>query len=325
MDFFKTLPLEKKLDLYSTMKKIRLFEQTVFQLTSQGLVHGSVHFYIGQEAIAAGIIACLKKEDYIMSTHRCHGHMIAKGADLKKMFAEIMGRVDGYCRGKGGTMHLLDPDIGMMGTNGIVGAGIPIATGLGYACSNFEKGKAVVCFFGDGAINTGAFHESLNIASLWKLPVIYVCENNLYAISTSIGKAASVSDLSRRAVAYGMPGYNTDGNSLPQVLNTARRCIDSVKAGSGPCLMICNTYRQLGHSIHDPRSYRTKEEEDKWLKKGPIARYETLLKKEGVLKENQIPKIDEKLKEEINDALEFAKNCKKPAQKDLFEDVYKLC
>ncbi|MCL5071777.1 MAG: thiamine pyrophosphate-dependent dehydrogenase E1 component subunit alpha, partial [Actinobacteria bacterium] len=204
MNTIKNLTEEDKLTIYKTMKKIRLFEEAAFRLAREGFIAGSTHFYIGQEAIATGVCFCLGKKDYIMSSHRCHGHLIAKGGDLKKMMAELMGKIDGYCGGKGGTMHLIDPEIGMMGANGIVGGGIPIATGIAYACKNFKKDQIAVCFFGDGAINTGAFHESLNIASLWELPIIYICENNKYAISTDISNSTSIKDLSLRSKAYGI-------------------------------------------------------------------------------------------------------------------------
>jgi TPP-dependent pyruvate/acetoin dehydrogenase alpha subunit len=311
-----------RLDLYRTMKKIRLFEHTVLKLTAGGLVHGSVHFYIGQEAIATGICSCLKKEDYVMGTHRGHGLMIAKGANLKKMLAEIMGRAGGYCRGKGGTMHLAAPDIGMMGTNGIVGAGIPIATGVAYGCKNFEKDRIVVCFFGDGAINTGAFHESLNLAALWKLPVIYVCENNQYAISTDTNAASSIADLSRRAKAYGIHGFNIDGNDLESVINTAEKCIGVIKENNNPSLMVCNTYRHMGHSIHDPRTYRTEDEEKKWMKRDPILRYEKILKKAVILSDDIISDIEEHISQEISDAVDFAKNSKKPDPEELYDNIF---
>ena len=313
---------KEKLNLYKTMKKIRLFEQTVLKLTSQSLVHGSVHFYIGQEAIAAGVCSCLKKEDYVMGTHRGHGLMIAKGGSLKKMVAEIMGRDSGYCKGKGGTMHLAAPEIGMMGTNGIVGAGIPIATGIAYACKNFEKDRVVACFFGDGAINTGAFHESLNLAALWKLPITYICENNKYAISTDIKSSASVGNLSLRAKAYGIPGFNINGNDLEKVIRTTIKCINLIKGKCCPSLIVCNTYRHMGHSIHDPRSYRTKDEEIFWQKKDPIFRYEKLLKKDAILNGKIINNIENELNQEINEAVEFAQNSRKPVQKELYEDIF---
>lgn len=313
---------EEKLSLYRTMKKIRLFERAVQKLTSQGFIRGSVHFYIGQEAIATGVCASLNNEDYVMGTHRGHGLMIAKGASMRKILAEIMGRVDGYCSGKGGTMHLIAPDIGMMGQNGIVGAGIPIATGIAYGCKNFERDRLVVCFFGDGAINTGAFHESVNLAALWKLPIIYICENNQYAISTDVKSSSSVTDLSKRALSYGIQGFNIDGNDLVEVISTTKKSISRIRKESCPSLIICNTYRHMGHSIHDPRNYRTESEEDYWFKKDPIARYKKLLEKEGILNKEIISRIEADIRQEIDDAIDFAKRSKKPEIRELYEHIY---
>ncbi|MCL5985112.1 MAG: thiamine pyrophosphate-dependent dehydrogenase E1 component subunit alpha [Actinobacteria bacterium] len=304
------------------MKKIRSFEIEAYKLATQGFIAGSTHFYTGQEAVSTGMCFCLKKEDYIVSTHRCHGHCIAKGGDIKKMMAELMGRSTGYCKGKGGTMHLLDPEIGMMGANGVVGAGIPIATGIGYACKNFEKDRTVVCFFGDGAINTGAFHESLNIASLWELPIIYVCENNKYAISTDVEKSTSIKDLSQRAKSYGINGFNIDGNNIVEVISTTEECVADARSKSKPSLIICNTYRHMGHSINDPKTYRTKEEENYWMKKDPINKFEKMLIEEDILNDNTIREIEDGINTEISAAVEFAKNSKKPGTEELFENIY---
>jgi TPP-dependent pyruvate/acetoin dehydrogenase alpha subunit len=308
--------------LYKVMKKIRSFEETVFRLTTEGLVQGSVHFYSGQEAVAAGVFYCLEEKDYIMSHHRCHGHFIARGSDMKKMLAELLGRKDGYCGGMGGTMHLAAPDIGMMGTNGLVGAGIPIATGLSYACDNFEKGKIVVSFFGDGAINTGAFHESVNLASLWKLPIVFICENNQYAISTSVEKSSAVINLSERAKAYGIKGFNVDGNDIMKVLETTGDAVEMTRSGKGPVLIVFNTYRQMGHSIHDPRTYRTEAEEKRWKKKDPILHLENILRSEKAIDDKVIKEINNKIKNEIDDAVDFAKNSKKPEPEDMAKYVY---
>lgn len=304
------------------MKKIRLFEESAFMLATQGFIFGSTHFYIGQEAIAAGVCFCLKKEDYIVGTHRSHGHYISKGGDLNKLMAELMGRKTGCCAGKGGSMHLADPENGMMGASGIVGGGIPIATGIGYACKNFKTDSLVVCFYGDGAINTGVFHESLNIASLWELPVIYICENNKYAISTDVMKATSVEDLSKRALSYDMEGFNIDGNDVLEVISAMKKCMDIIKTKNKPSLLICNTYRYMGHSINDPKTYRTKEEENFWIKKDPIERFEKLLIRENIINKSIIENIKQKIKNEINLAIEFAKNSAKPNEQELFEDVY---
>jgi len=313
---------KEKIKLLKTMKKIRSFEEAVFKLTSQSLVQGSVHFYIGQEAIATGICHCIDKKDYVMSNHRGHGHMIARGARLEKMMAELMGRKDGYCKGKGGTMHLLDPSIGMMGANGIVGGGNPIAVGLGYACKNFEKERIVVSFFGDGALNTGAFHESLNLASVWELPILFVCENNQYAISTSVDYSTPLADLSKRAASYGIVGTNIDGNNILKVIDETKNCIKAIKKDKRPVLLVCNTYRHMGHSIHDPRTYRTKEEEKNWKKKDPILLFESKLLKEKTIDQAAIKDMQKDIDRDIEKAIGFGKKSPKPGKQELFNDIY---
>jgi TPP-dependent pyruvate/acetoin dehydrogenase alpha subunit len=316
------LYFEEKLDIYRTMKKIRLFERTVHQLVSQNLAFGSIHFYTGEEAIAAGVCFCLEKKDYIMSNHRCHGHIIAKGGDMGRMLAELMAREDGYCRGKGGTMHMVVPEIGMMGANGIVGSGLPIAVGLGYACKNFKKDRIVVAFFGDGAANTGAFHESLNLASAWRLPILFVCENNQYAISTDISKVINIKDLSQRAKAYGIPGLSIDGNDVIDVINHTFQLIGHIKSKNTPALLVCETYRHMGHSINDPRTYRSKSEEDFWSARDPIKKFENTLINENILNETLISAINDELSREIDKAVEFASNSKKIDIQELYADVY---
>lgn len=322
MKFKKFLTTEDKITIYKAMKKIRLFEESAYRLTTQGKIFGSVHFYIGEEAIAAGVCFYLKKQDYIMSSHRCHGHMIAKGGSLNKMMAELMAKETGYCRGKGGTMHMTDPEIGLIGANGIIGAGIPIAVGLGYACKNFKKGSIVVSFFGDGAINTGAFHESLNLASALHLPILFVCENNKYAISTDIEKVTNIRDLSLRAKSYGIHGFNIDGNDVFEVINVTKMCIEEIRNKNTPALLVCDTYRQLGHSINDPKTYRTKIEEEFWIKKDPIKKFENALIKENIMDEFMIKEIESEISQEVKSAIEFGENSKKPEPKDLFEEVY---
>jgi TPP-dependent pyruvate/acetoin dehydrogenase alpha subunit len=322
MKFRNILSAEEKLSIYRTMKRIRLFERTVHRLITQNLAFGSIHFYTGEEAIAAGVCFCLKRKDYIISNHRCHGHIIAKGGDTGKMLAELMAREDGYCRGKGGTMHMVVPEIGMMGANGIVGSGLPIAVGLGYAARNFKKDRIVVAFFGDGAANTGAFHESLNLASVWGLPILFVCENNQYAISTDINKVTNIKDLSLRAKAYGIPGIRIDGNNVTSVINHTAQLKEHILARSTPALMVCETYRQMGHSINDPKTYRSKSEEDFWLAKDPVAKFENILFNENIINDLIISEIEEKLAREMDEAVEFASNSKKTGISELFTDVY---
>jgi len=311
-----------KLVLYKEMKKIRKFEIFINALSKKNEAFGNIHSYIGQEAIAVGVCNNLDKKDYIFSTHRCHGHCIAKGGSLKGIVAELMGKETGYCKGKGGTMHLINPDIGMLGANGIVGAGIPIAVGAAYACKNFEPNRIVVSFFGEGASNTGYFHESLNLASLWKLPIIFICENNQYAISVNIKKAASVSDLSTRAASYGINGYRIDGNDVLEVINTTKKAIKNIQKNSKPSLIVCDTYRWLGHTINDPRTYRTKEEEEKWKTKCPVSNFEKKIIDENILKPKLVKTIDSEIESEISDAYEFAKNSKNTEPDEIFKDVY---
>lgn len=322
MKYRNILSIEEKLVLYRTMKKIRLFERTVHQLILQNLAFGSIHFYTGEEAIAAGVCFCLEKKDYIMSNHRCHGHIIAKGGDIGRMLAELMAREDGYCRGKGGTMHMVVPEIGMMGANGIVGSGLPIAVGLGYACKNFKKDRIVVAFFGDGAANTGAFHESLNLASAWGLPILFVCENNQYAISTDISKTINIKNLSQRAKAYGIPGLSIDGNNVIDIINHTMQLVAHIRAKSIPALLVCETYRQMGHSINDPRTYRSKSEEDFWYSRDPIVKFENILIKESILTEALISETSEELTNEIDRAVAFASNSKKIDVSELYNDIY---
>jgi TPP-dependent pyruvate/acetoin dehydrogenase alpha subunit len=322
MKFRNILSVEDKLDIYRTMKKIRLFEKTVHQLIIQNLAFGSIHFYTGEEAIATGVCFCLERKDYIISNHRCHGHIIAKGGDTGRMLAELMAREDGYCKGKGGTMHLVVPEIGMMGANGIVGSGLPIAVGIGYACRNFKKDRLVVAFFGDGAANTGAFHESLNLASAWGLPILFVCENNQYALSTDINKTINIKDLSQRAKAYGIPGLRIDGNNVAAIINHTAQLIEHIKNRNTPALLVCETYRHMGHSINDPRTYRSKSEEDFWHERDPITKFENTLIKENIISEIMISEIDKELAREMDRAVAFASNSKKAGIPELYSDVY---
>lgn len=313
---------EDKLFLYKTMKKIRKFELFINDLSRNNKIFGNIHSSIGQEAVAAGVCYCLDKKDYILSTHRGFGHLIAKGGSVGKIIAEVMGKETGYSKGKGGSMHMVDLGVGMLGTNGIVGAGIPIAVGAAYACKNFEPNRIVVSFFGEGALNTGAFHESLNLASLWKLPIIFICENNLYGISVSVKNSTSVSDLSKRAVSYGINGYEIDGNDVLEVVNIVKKAIKDIQKNNKPSLIICDTYRWLGHTIYDPRIYRTKEEEEKWKNKCPISNFKNKLISENILNSELIKTIDTEIDLDINDGYKFAKNSKDAEITEVFKDVY---
>ena len=316
---------DKQIDLYKKMIEIRLFEEKIQDLYARGLVPGSVHLYIGQEAVAAGVCAHLRKEDYITSTHRGHGHLIAKGADLKFMMAELFGRKTGYCKGKGGSMHIADFDLGILGSNGIAGGGIPIAVGAGLSSKMRGTDQVAVCFFGDGASNNGTFHEGLNFASVHRLPVVFVCENNLYGISVSQKQHQAIKDISIRSVAYNMPGITIDGNDVLAVYQTSGEAIQRARAGEGPTLVECKTYRWRGHYEGDPnqgRRYRTLEEIQAWIKKCPIKRFEEKLVKEKVLNKNKMMHIRNEVEGRIEEAVTFANQSPFPDPQDIYEDVY---
>lgn len=315
----------KMIGLYERMVEIRLFEEKIQDLYARGSIPGSVHLYIGQEAIATGVCAHLRKEDYITSTHRGHGHLIAKGAELKYMMAELFGRRTGYCKGKGGSMHIADINIGILGANGIAGGGIPIAVGAGLSSKMRGTDQVTVCFFGDGSSNNGTFHEGLNFASVHRLPVVFICENNLYGISVSQKQHQAIKDISIRSVAYNMPGITIDGNDVLAVHKTSGEAIQRARAGEGPTLVECKTYRWRGHYEGDPnqgRRYRTKEEIQAWVKKCPIKRFEEKLIKERVLNKNKIKHIREEIGKKIEEAMEFANQSPFPDPQDIFEDVY---
>ncbi len=314
-----------QIDLYKKMIEIRLFEEKIQDLYARGLIPGSVHLYIGQEAVAAGVCVHLRKEDYITSTHRGHGHLIAKGADLRYMMAELFGRRTGYCKGKGGSMHIADFEIGILGSNGIAGGGIPIAVGAGLSSKMRGTDQVAVCFFGDGASNNGTFHEGLNFASVHRLPVVFICENNLYGISVSQKQHQAIQDISIRSVAYNMPGITIDGNDVLAVYQTSGKAIQRARAGEGPTLVECKTYRWRGHYEGDPnqgRRYRTLEEIQSWIKKCPIKRFEEKLVKEKVLNKNKMMHIRKEVEDRIEEAVTFANQSPFPDPQDIYEDVY---
>lgn len=270
-------PCLDPIDAYRKALTIRYFEEKVDWLFGRGMLGGTTHLCIGQEAVAVGISAALEPEDYVVSNHRGHGHLIAKGADLVKMFAELLGKREGYCKGKGGTQHICAKDINFLGTNGITGGGIPIATGAGLSIKLSGEKRVSVCFFGEGASNQGIFHESLNMASVWNLPVVYVCENNLYAMSTRFSRSSRFEDVALRAASFGIPSAIVDGMDAAKVFESAKRVVDRVREGMGPALIEAKTYRFCGHSKSDPRAYRTKEEETLWKRKDPLILIEAML------------------------------------------------
>jgi len=316
------LSKEKLLWMYQKMVEIRKFDLKVDELFKKNMIWGTCHLYVGEEATAVGACAALKSDDYITSTHRGHGHCIAKGADIKRMMAELLGKETGYCKGRGGSMHIVDVSTGNLGANGIVGAGIPIATGAALASKRRNDGKVTVCFFGDGAVNVGPFHESLNMASIWKLPVVYVCENNQYAMSTSVQKATAVRDIAVRGQSYDMPGVVVDGNDVIAVFETVSEAVNRARRGEGPTLVESKTYRFFGHSKSDPRVYRSREEEQMWMAKDPIPRFANLLKEKEIATEEELKSIDELVDKEMEEALEFALNSPLPKLEEIAKYVY---
>ena len=315
----------KLLDLYNTMVKIRLFEDRVVDLYARGLVPGLAHLYLGEEAIAAGACGVLREDDYITSTHRGHGHVIAKGADLNLMMAELFGKKSGYCKGKGGSMHIADMNIGILGANGIAGGGIPIAAGAGLSIKLRKTDQVCVCFFGDGSSNNGTFHESLNLASLHRLPVIFVCENNQYGISVSQARHQAIKDIAVRSTGYDMPGVVVDGNDVIEVHLAVSKAVLRARAGEGPTLIECKTYRWRGHHEGDPnqgRRYRTTEEIEEWKKKDPIPRLADKLLEEKVLTRKKIASIEAKVTEEIDRAVAYANESGFPSVEEMYEDVF---
>lgn len=308
---------------YKTMCRIRLFEETVEKLFLEGQIPGFVHLYIGEEAIATGVCANLTKSDYIASTHRGHGHTIAKGADLKRAMAEIFGKKTGLCKGKGGSMHIADFSVGMLGANGVVGGGFNLAVGAGLAISMQKRKDVSVVFFGDGASNRGTFHEAANLAAAWKLPVIFVCENNQYASTTPHGTQTSVENIADRAVGYGMPGVIVDGNDIFAVYEAAKEAVERARNGGGPTLIEAKTYRIKGHFVGDPELYRTREEvNNQFENNDPIKRFERKALQENLLTKKEMEAIKEEVRKEIEEALEFAQNSPYPHKDELFDDLY---
>jgi pyruvate dehydrogenase E1 component alpha subunit len=304
------------------MYLVRMFEETAEDSYVRGLTHGTMHLSIGQEASAVGITMALRKTDYITSTHRGHGHCIGKGAKAKYMFAEFFGKEEGYCRGRGGSMHIADPESGNLGANGIVGGGIPIAVGAALAIKKQKRDDVAVCFFGDGASNEGAFHESLNMAAIWKLPVIFVCENNGYGMSVSTDRSMSVQNVADRAPAYNMPGVIVDGNKIADVAEAMMVATERARRGDGPTLIECKTYRTRGHSRSDRNKYRTKEEIEEWKVRDPIPHFVSELIANGILNEAEAESIRDSAATEIEDGFNFARAGTDPTPDTLTRDVY---
>ena len=308
--------------LYRTMVRIRTFEKSAEQLFLQGELPGFIHLYIGEEAIATGTMANLRQDDYITSTHRGHGHMIAKGADTKKMMAELYGKKAGYCKGKGGSMHIADLSIGVLGANGEVAGGLPIAAGAGMAIKLKKTDQVVVAFFGDGASNRGAFHEALNWCSVYKLPVIFLNENNQFASTERVQETTSVENVSDRAIGYNIPGVTIDGNDVLKVYETVKEAVERARNGGGPTLIEAKTYRIKGHFVGDPTLYRKeKEVKEHWVKE-PIGRFEKQLKEMGKITESEKETIWKEAEEEIKEAVEFGRSTPYPAPEEALTDLF---
>jgi pyruvate dehydrogenase E1 component alpha subunit len=304
------------------MYLIRRFEEGAEQSYMRGLIHGTMHLSIGQEASAMASCIELTDADKITSTHRGHGHCIAKGADVARMFAEFFGKETGYCHGRGGSMHIADVATGNLGANGIVGGGLPIAVGAALSAKRLGRDDVTICFFGDGANNEGAFHEALNMAAIWKLPVIFVCENNKYGMSTSIERATAVKRISERAAAYSMPGVTVDGNDFSAVAEAVHVAIARARSGEGPSLVENMTYRWRGHSKSDRNRYRTKQEIEDWMERDPICRFEEELVAHGVIDAEEAAAIAAEAEQLVEAGIEFAKSSPSPRLDDLTANVY---
>ncbi len=316
------IPKEKLLEMYRTLVRIRTFEERVSKEFAAGNIQGIVHLYLGEEAVATGACANLRPDDYIVSTHRGHGHLIAKGGQTDRMMAEIFGKATGYCKGKGGSMHIADPTIGMLGANGIVGAGIPIATGAAMAAQMRGTDQVAISFFGDGACNTSRFHEGINMGAACKAPVVYVIENNLFMVSTRTTDVMAISEMSQRAAAYGIPGVAVDGNDVVAVYEAVGGAVARARRGEGPTLIDCKTYRWHGHMEGDPQRYKPKDEIEAWMKKDPVPRFEQYLAEHGVLTTSEMETIKQEMLAEIEQAVKFAKDSPYPPLDQVTTDVF---
>jgi pyruvate dehydrogenase E1 component alpha subunit len=318
-----SIPQETLIEMYQKMELIRHFEYAINLLYGQGKIYGAMHLSIGEEAVAVGVCTNLRNDDYVFSTHRGHGHCLAKGADVRKMMAELFGRSTGVCGGKGGSMHVADVSVGMLGASGIVGGGIPLATGAGLSAKYKGTDQVAVAFFGDGASNQGTFHEAINLGSIWDLPVIYVCENNGYAEATPISYATRVKNIADRAASYGIPGVVVDGMDVTAVYQVARAAVERAREGKGPTLVECKTYRYEGHEMGDPHHlYRPKEEVEEWKKKDAIARLRRVLISGKILTEKEADKIEEDVKKQIEEAVRFADESPYPDPEEAVRGVF---
>lgn len=318
------LPPEQLLHLLYQMLLIRRFEEKAAEMYALGKIGGFCHLYIGQEAVGVGAMAAIRPDDYVLTAYREHGQAIVKGMDPKRVMAELFGRIDGVSKGKGGSMHLFDKKVNFLGGHAIVGAHIPLATGVGFAIKYQKKDNVCLCFFGEGAINQGAFHEAMNLAELWKLPVIYICENNRYAMGTPLERASSLYDLSEKACAYDMPREHIDGMNVLEVYEHVKTAVERARRDKIPTLIEARTYRFRGHSMSDPSHshYRTKEELEEQKKRDPILLFREQLEKEGVLTAEAYQQIEQRVKKEIEEVVAFADASPMPSEDEIYKDVY---
>lgn len=318
------LSRDRLADMYYRMWLIRYFEEGARSLFQENMIRGTTHMYTGEEAVAVGACAALNRDDYITSTHRGHGHCLGKGGDPRAMMAELLGKVTGYCKGKGGSMHIADLDLGILGANGIVGGGIGIATGAAYSADLRGSGQVAVCFFGDGASNQGILMEVANMAALWKLPIIYLCEENQYAEFSPCKPLIAVERIEMKAQALGLTGVTLDGNDVLAVYEAVRQAAERARNGEGPTLLVAQTYRVEGHTVGDPLTYRSKNEADEWksAERDPISRFGRYLTDEAGFSENELETLRAKAQAEIDEAIKFAINSPEPEVTALWEDVY---
>ena len=321
-----TLPLpdpDALLRLYREMLLIRRFEEVVNELYLQGHIPSTLHLYIGQEAVAAGVCAALRPDDYLLSTHRPHGHALAKGVSPGAIMAELYGKATGTCKAKGGSMHVGDFSLGMFPAIAIVGGNVPLAVGAAFASRRLKNGRVTACFFGEGAVNEGAWHEGVNAAAIWDLPVILVCENNLYAASTPVRSVVRTETVADRARGYGIPGFTIDGNDVLAVREATQTAVERARRGEGPTLIECLTYRQCGHSRSDPRTYRARDEEAEWKLKDPLDRYQAWLMDTQHADEAALDATRAEVEQTILDAIAFAESSPLPHPDDIYTDVFK--
>ncbi len=313
---------ERLRDALRLMLTIRYFDERALALYRAGEMRGTTHPYIGMEAVGVGVMLALQPDDYVTSTHRGHGHTIAKGGDPRKMMAELLGRATGYSGGKGGSMHIADMDKHMLGANGIVGGGMGLATGAALTARLQQTGSVAVCFFGDGALEQGILHETTNLAAIWKLPVVYVCENNQYAMSARSDWSVAGGDPARRAAGYGIPGVSVDGMDFFAVHSAAADLVERARRGDGPSYLVCNTYRFHGHHAGDPLNYREKEEVERWRLQDPIERVKSVVIARGVLSTSDMEELERGIEAAIDEAVEFARNSPDPTPDQLMTDIY---